>query len=379
MKISTLSPLSLHKKLQGKLTIESKIPIKNKHLLSLIYTPGVASVSKYIVSHPESVSDVTIKRNTVAVVTDGSAVLGLGNIGADAALPVMEGKCMLFKEFAGINAFPICLKTQIVSEIVNIITNISPVFGAINLEDISSPRCFEIEEKLQNIGIPVMHDDQHATAIVVLAGLVNSVKVVNKNLANAKIVIVGSGAAGIAIVKLLAFLNIKNILLVDSEGIISRCRSNLPFHKSSLLTITNPQNIKGGLIEAAKQADILIGVSKNNIFTRKIITSMSENPIVFALANPDPELPPQKAKAWGVKVYATGRSDLPNQVNNALVFPGFFKGLLKAKENKISSEMKTKAAYALANLIAKPESQKIIPSIFDKRVVPCIVKSITGQ
>lgn len=379
MKIRTLSPLSLHKKLQGKLTIETKIAIRDKHMLSLTYTPGVAEVSKYIFKHIDSLSLLTIKNNTVAVITDGSAVLGLGNIGAEAALPVMEGKCMLFKEFAGINAFPICLKTQIVSEIVNIITNISPVFGAINLEDISSPRCFEIEEKLQNLGIPVMHDDQHATAIVVLAGLVNAAKVVNKNLAGTKIVIVGSGAAGIAIVKLLAFLNIKNILLVDSEGIISKGRRNLPFHKSSLLTLTNPQNIMGGLIEAAKQSDILIGVSRKNIFTRNIVTSMNENPVVFALANPDPELPPQKAKSWGVKVYATGRSDLPNQVNNALVFPGFFKGLLKAKKVKITAEMKIKTAYALANLIAKPKPQNIIPFIFDKRVVPCIVKSITGQ
>lgn len=368
--------LIFHKKLHGKLSIISKVSLLSKRNLTLVYTPGVAEISRQIYKNPKDIYHLTIKQNTVAVVTDGSAVLGLGNIGPQAALPVMEGKCAIFSQFAHLNAFPICLNTQNVKEIVNIIKNISPVFAAINLEDISAPRCFVIEKKLQNLGIPVMHDDQHATAIVVLAALYNSVKIVGKKLPDCKIGIVGAGAAGSAITKLLHYIGVRNLLVVDSCGIIAKKRNDLDNYKKDLVLITNPNSTRGTLQDAAYNADILIGVSTKGLFTKKIIQSLAKDPIVFALANPDPEIKPENAAMWGVKVFATGRSDYPNQVNNALVFPGFFKGLLDRRITKISNEMKVRAAQALSSLISNPTPDKFIPSIFDKRVVPAIATSL---
>ncbi len=371
--------LNLHRKLNGKLEIKSKIKLSNRKNLSLMYTPGVAEAVMSIKKNPKQIFNLTIKNNTIAVITDGSAVLGLGNVGTEAALPVMEGKCAIFKEFAGINAFPICLKTQSVEEIVQCVKNISPVFAAINLEDISAPRCFEIENKLQNLGIPVMHDDQHATAIVVLAGLINAASVVKKDLKLCKTVITGVGAAGTAVAKLLAFYGLKNIILVDSKGIISGKRNDLDNYKKELLLISNRNNQSGNLIQAVKNADILIGVSQKGIFTQNIIQNLNKNAIVFALANPDPEITASNAKKWGVAVYANGRSDNTNQVNNALVFPGFFKGLIQKRITKITNQMKMNAAISLASLIKKPTLQKFILSIFDKRIVATIVRSLTDK
>ncbi|MCL4339189.1 NADP-dependent malic enzyme [Patescibacteria group bacterium] len=369
-------PLQLHRKLRGKLLVKSKIRIKTRSILSKVYTPGVAQAVKRIAQNSTDLFDLTIKSNTVAVISDGSAVLGLGNVGAEAALPVMEGKCAIFREFAGINAFPICLNTQNSNEIVDTIKNISPVFGAINLEDISAPRCFEIEEKLKILNIPVMHDDQHATAIVVLAGLINSAKIVNKDLKSCKIVINGVGAAGCAIAKLLNFYGIYNLILVDSRGIINKKRNDLLPYKKDLLNISNPNNIDGDLLKAAKSSDILIGVSQKDLFTSNIIKSMALNSIVFALANPDPEVSRKNAQKWGISIYANGRSDCRNQINNALVFPGFFKGLLKSKSRKVTNMMKVAAAQTLASLIPHPTANRFIPSIFDKRVVPVLEKSV---
>lgn len=369
--------LKLHRKLEGKLSIGSKISLSSKKILSLVYTPGVAAAVNFINKNKQSVYDLTIKNNTIAVISDGSAVLGLGNVGPEAALPVMEGKCAIFKEFAGINAFPICLKTQDADEIVKTVINISPVFGGINLEDISAPRCFEIEQKLQKaLALPVMHDDQHATAIVVLAGLFNAVKIVKKRLNQCKMVVVGCGAAGTAIAKLLAYIKLNNIIMVDSQGIISKDRLNLSPYKQELTNLTNKNNIHGDLKTAVRNADILIGVSSKDIFTKEIIKSMHKDPIVFALANPDPEVSFNNALKWGIKIFATGRSDFPNQINNALIFPGLFKGFLEAKVTKVTSQMKVNAAKALASLIKKPAAANFIPSIFDKRVVPTISKSL---
>lgn len=368
--------LILHKRLLGKLSVISKIPLISKYNLTLVYTPGVAEISKQIYKNPNSIYHLTIKQNTVAVVTDGSAVLGLGNIGPEAALPVMEGKCAIFSQFAHLNAFPICLATQNVEEIINIIKNISPVFGAINLEDISAPRCFAIEKGLQSLGIPVVHDDQHATAIVVLAALYNAVKIVAKKLPECKIVVIGAGAAGSAITKLLHYIGVKNILVVDSQGIIAKQRNDLDNYKKDLMSITNPNSIYGTLQDAVYNADILIGVSTKGLFTKKIIHSLAKHPIILALANPDPEIKPENATKWGVKIFATGRSDYPNQVNNALVFPGFFKGLLDMRITEITNEMKVRAAKALSSLIKNPTPDKFIPSIFDKRVVPTIAASL---
>jgi malate dehydrogenase (oxaloacetate-decarboxylating) len=364
------------KRICGILSIKPTIAITNRAILARVYTPGVAAAVKQIVKNPRSVNNLTIKGNSIAVITDGSAVLGLGNVGPYAALPVMEGKCAIFKEFADIDAYPICLATQNVEDIVTTIKNISPGFAAINLEDIAAPRCFEIESRLQNLPIPVMHDDQHATAIVVLAGLINAVQVVNKSLSECTIVIVGAGAAGTATAKLLHYYGLRNMLIVDSQGILSSTRNNLDSYKKDLVHITNPDSISGDLDTAAANADILIGVSTKNIFTKQIITSMNKNPIVFALANPDPEILPQKAKQWGVQVIATGRSDYANQINNAIVFPGFFKGLMTKRITKITDKMKIKAAVALAHLVGKPAPNRIIPPIFDKRIVPTLCEAL---
>ncbi len=371
--------LSLQRKLQGKIEITSKIPLNSRKNLTLAYTPGVGQVATYIRDNKQSVYDITIKNNTVAVITDGSAVLGLGNIGPEAALPVMEGKCAIFRQFAKVNAFPICLNTQDTEEIIRTIRAISPVFGAINLEDISAPRCFEIESRLQDLGIPVIHDDQHATAIVILAALTNALKIVNKTLGKAKIVVTGSGAAGTAIINLLVKAGAKNVIAVDRKGIISKDRSDISGYKIKLAQITNPEGLNGALQDAAKEADALIGVSSKGLFTEPIIRSMNKDSIVFALANPDPEVSPVDAKRWGVKLIATGRSDYPNQVNNALVFPGLFKGLLEARKTKVTDEIKFKAAYALASLVKNPTPQKFIPSIFEKNIIPTLVKAVSSS
>lgn len=368
----------MHRRLNGKLTVSSKIPIKEKGILSLIYTPGVAQAVNYIHQNNKSVYDLTIKNNTIAVITDGSAVLGLGNVGPLAALPVMEGKCAIFAEFAGINAFPICLATQNSDEIVESVKNISPVFGGINLEDIAAPRCFEIENRLQKaLDIPVMHDDQHATAIIVLAGLINAAKIVKKDIKSCKIVVNGAGAAGTAIANLLSAYGIKKIVVCDREGIISSKRKELHPYKKNLLKITNPENISGILADAVNNADILIGVSKKGLFTKQIIKSLNANCIVFALANPDPEISENDANNTGVAVYANGRSDCRNQINNALVFPGFFKGLLKYKRTDISNDIKIRASMAIASLVKIPSKKYFIPSILDKRLVAKIAMSLT--
>ncbi len=368
--------IALHKKLQGKIEVRSKVRLKTRAVLSLAYTPGVGEVVRYIHQNPQSVFQMTGKQNTVAVVSDGSAVLGLGNVGAKAAIPVMEGKCAIFKEFAGINAFPICIETQNADEIVSIIKNIAPIFGGINIEDISAPRCFEIENRLQDLGIPVMHDDQHATAIIVLAGLINALKVAQKEFSSVKIVFSGAGAAADATIRLLSKLKPKDIIVVDSQSIISSARTDLNSYKKTLLEITNKNNISGCLKEAAKKADVLIGLSRKDLFTEEIVKSLNPASIIFAMANPYPEIIPENAKKWGVKIMGTGRSDYPNQINNSSVFPGFFKGLLKYRITKISDEMKLVAAYAIADLLKEPTAENFIPSMFDKRVVPAIVKSL---
>lgn len=367
--------IKLHKKLQGKLEIKSKVKLSNKHILSLVYTPGVGNVVQTILDNPHSIYDSTIKKNTIAVITDGSAVLGLGNTGPEAALPVMEGKCAIFRELAGLNAFPICLKTQDTEDIVNTVVNISPVFGGINLEDISAPRCFEIERRLQQkLNIPVMHDDQHATAIIVLAGLINATKIVKKDLRESKIVISGIGAAGTATAKLLISYGCRNMFLVDSEGIINCYRRDIDHYKKELAQITNYEKVSGGLINATQKADVLIGLSKKDLFTEEVIKSMGGNSVVFALANPDPEITENNAIKWGVKVYANGRSDCKNQINNALVFPGFFKGLLGVRKKIIPANLKIKVATTIAGLVGNPTTGKFIPSIFDKSLVTSILR-----
>jgi malate dehydrogenase (oxaloacetate-decarboxylating) len=314
----------------------------------------------------------------VAVITDGSAVLGLGNIGPEAAAPVMEGKCAIFKKIANIDAFPICIKTQNSSEIIRIIKNISSIFGGINLEDISAPRCFEIEKKLsRKLDIPVFHDDQYGTAIIVAAGLINALKVVNKRLSKIKVTISGAGAAGYAITKLIHQMGVSNITALDSKGIISHKRDYLYPHKKELLKILAKEPSRGGIKEALKGADVFIGVSKGNLLKKDDVMLMNKKAIIFALANPQPEILPAAAKTGGAAVVATGRSDFPNQLNNALVFPGFFRGLLNAKITKINNKMRLAAARALASLIKKPSPKNIIPSIFDKRVVPAVANAVT--
>ena len=376
--------LALHKKLKGKIEVHSKIPLTTKKQLSLAYTPGVAAVSQAIARQPKLVKTHTIKQNTVAVVTDGSAVLGLGNIGPEAALPVMEGKAALFKQYANIDAFPICLATQNTKEIIQTVKHIAPVFGGINLEDISAPRCFDVENKLQNIGIPVMHDDQHGTAVVLLAGLLNAAKLVNKKIDDLKIVVNGAGAAGTAITKLLTCADIDssvckataNVILCDSKGIIHKKRKDLHTYKKSLAQITNKHNNKGTLAEALHDADVFIGVSKGNLLTKHMIKTMNAKPIIFALANPTPEIMPNLAKQAGAAIVATGRSDFPNQVNNVLAFPGIFRGALDTGATRITEYMKLHAAYALARTVKRPTSQKILPSVFDKHVVSNITKAV---
>ena len=380
MNYSKLS-LDLHKKMKGVLAVKSKVSIKNKRDLSLAYTPGVAEVSRAIAKNKKLVYDYTLKSNSVAVITDGSAVLGLGNIGPEAALPVMEGKAVLFKEFANIDAYPICLATQDTEEIIKTIKNISIGFGGINLEDISAPRCFEIEERLKKeLNIPVMHDDQHGTAIVVLAGLINALKVVRKKADKIKLVINGAGAAAIATANLLIHygLQSKNIIMVDSIGTIYKGRENLNVQKLKIAQKTNPIKVKGGLKEAVVNADVFLGVSAPNVLKPEWVDTMSKDPIVFAMANPDPEISLENVKKTKIKIFGTGRSDYPNQINNVLAFPGIFRGALDSGAKQITDKMKINAALAIANLISKKELSPtyIIPNPFDKRVARAVANAV---
>jgi malate dehydrogenase (oxaloacetate-decarboxylating) len=368
--------LKRHLKFKGKLAVQNKFPtIKTKDDLSVAYTPGVAAVSSFLAKNPKEAQNYSIKGNTIAVVSDGSAVLGLGNIGPYGALPVMEGKAVLFKEFGGVDAYPIVLATQDTEEIIQIVKAIAPTFGGINLEDIASPRCFEIEERLvKELDIPVFHDDQHGTAIVVLAALINSLKLAKKSKRIIRVVICGSGAAGIAITRLLLKYGIKNIVLVDSRGIVSRKRRDLNAEKIKMLKMTNPQNISGDLQEALKGSDVFIGVSAPDILKPEFISGMAKRPIIFAMANPVPEIMPEAAKKAGAFIVGTGRSDMPNQINNVLVFPGLFRGLLDHKIKVVTDEIKIAVAETLANFLPKRElnTEKILPSVLDKRIASVI-------
>jgi malate dehydrogenase (oxaloacetate-decarboxylating) len=377
--------LNLHKRLKGKIRVNPKIDVRTKEDLSLVYSPGVAEPCKAIAEDVEAVYDYTIKSNTVAIVSDGSAVLGLGNIGAHASIPVMEGKAMLFKRFANIDAFPICLDTQDVDKIVETVKLIAPVFGGINLEDIAAPRSFEVEERLQDIGIPVFHDDQHGTAIVVLAGLINAAKVVKKNLFDLKVVINGAGAAGIAIAKLLrcvhmedasSCISVKDVILCDSKGIVHRSRTNLNSAKEEILNYTNIENKAGSLQDALVDADVFIGVSVGNLLKAEDVQTMAKDSIIFGLANPIPEIMPEEAKKGGAVIVGTGRSDLPNQINNVLGFPGIFRGALDARAKRISNGMKLAAAFAIADHINNPSADCIIPPTLNESVAWKVGKAV---
>ena len=375
------SSLEMHRIHGGKMEILSKVPLDNKVDLSLAYSPGVAEPCIEIANNPSAVYDLTIKGNLVAVITDGTAVLGLGDIGPEAALPVMEGKSLLLKRFANIDSFPICLGTKDVDEIVRTVKAISPTFGGINLEDISAPRCFEIERRLrEECDIPVFHDDQHGTAIVVAAGLLNALKVVNKDMKSIKIAVNGAGAAGIAIVKHLLNLGFEDIIMCDSKGAIYKGRpEGMNPVKDEIAEITNPLHITGSLQDAMTGADVFIGVSVANLLTKELIGCMNQDPIVFALANPDPEITPDKAKEYGVRVIATGRSDYPNQVNNILAFPGIFRGALDVRATEINEAMKLAATYAIASLVDEAELHDdfIIPIPFDDRVAEVVTRAVS--
>jgi len=369
--------VAMHREHQGKLEIHSKVSVKTKDDLSLAYTPGVAEVCRVIAKDKSQTRLLTLKGNTVAVITDGSAILGLGNLGAEAALPVMEGKCILFKEFANVDAFPICLDTQDEEEIIRTIKNIAPVFGGINLEDISAPRCFNIEARLKaELDIPVMHDDQHGTATVVLAGLINALKVRGSNKEEVNLVINGSGAAGSAIIKLLSGYGFKNIIACDSEGIIYEGRTGLKPAKLEIAQITNRGQLKGGLEDAVKGADIFIGVSAAGVLTPEMVRSMNDRPIIFALANPVPEIMPEEAKAAGAYIIASGRSDYPNQINNVLVFPGIFRGALDNQVKQITDEMLIQAAVNLAGLVENPSPELILVEPFNPEAAKAVAKAI---
>ncbi len=372
--------IELHKEARGKMEIVAKVPVQDTYDLSLAYSPGVAQPCIEIQKNPQAVYDYTIKGNLVGVVTDGTAVLGLGDIGPEAALPVMEGKAILLKRFANVDAFPICLATQDVDEIVRIVKAIAPTFGGINLEDISAPRCFEIENRLrQECNIPVFHDDQHGTAIVVGAGLVNAMKIVNKKPEDMKVVINGAGAAGIAILRILLQLGYKNVVMCDTKGIIySGRKEGMNSIKDQIAKISNTLNLKGTLEDAIAQSDVFIGVSVANLLTKEHIESMNKNPIVFALANPNPEITYDNARAWGVRVMATGRSDYPNQVNNLLAFPGIFRGALDVRATDINEAMKLAAIDAIASLVSTTELSEefIIPKSMDERVASIVAKAV---
>ncbi len=372
--------LDVHRKHKGKLESKSKVEVRNSKDLSLAYSPGVAEPCLEINKDPSQVWEYTMKGNMVAVVSNGTAVLGLGNIGPEASLPVMEGKAVLFKSFAGVDGFPICLNTNDVDEIVNTVKLLEPTFGGVNLEDIAAPYCFEIEERLKaETNIPVFHDDQHGTAIVTLAGLVNALKLAGKNITDVKVVVNGAGAAGIAIVKLLERFGVKDMIMCDSKGAIYEGRQvGMNRMKEQVASFTNSEKKSGSLADVIKGADVFIGVSVAGALTQEMIRSMNENPIIFAMANPNPEIMPEEAKAAGAKVIGTGRSDCPNQVNNVLAFPGIFRGALDVRAKEINEEMKVAAVYAIANLISFDELKEdyVIPGPFDPRVAPAVAAAV---
>ena len=372
--------LAMHEKNRGKLTVQSLVPVKDRDALSTAYTPGVAEPCRRIAKNPEDVYKYTLKGRTVAVVTNGTAVLGLGNIGPEAGLPVMEGKCALFKEFGGVDAFPICLNAGTKEEVVAAVKAIAPTFGGINLEDIRSPECFAIEEELErDLDIPVFHDDQHGTAIIVLAGVLNALKVVGKDIRSIRVVQNGPGAAGTAIIRMLQTAGVQDIIAVDEHGILVPGRSaGLEGHKAALAERTNPRRVTGGLAEAIRGADLFIGTSVAGALTPEMAASMAPDAIVFAMANPNPEIMPDAAKAAGVRVVGTGRSDFPNQVNNVLAFPGIFKGALSVRARDINDEMKLEAAHALAALIPDAElsEENILPKAFDPRVADAVAGAV---
>ena len=368
--------LQMHEQWNGKLETTAKAHVNSREDLTIAYTPGVAEPCKVIAKDPEAAYKYTIKSNTVAVVSDGSAVLGLGNIGALAAMPVMEGKAVLFKEFGGVNAVPICLDTQDTEEIIRTVVNIAPAFGGINLEDISAPRCFEIETRLKELlDIPVLHDDQHGTAIVVLAGIINALKVTKKEKETCRVVVNGAGSAGVAITKLLLNYGFKDITMCDINGIISKDSENLNWMQKEMAKVTNLKNASGTLADALKGADIFVGVSAPGIVTKDMVASMNKDAILFAMANPVPEIMPDLAKAAGAKVVGTGRSDFPNQVNNVVAFPGIFKGALEGRASQITEEMKLAAAKAIAGLVPDEElsEDNILPQAFD----PCVAETVS--
>lgn len=372
--------LDIHRKLKGKIEVSSKTPVKDMKILSLLYTPGVAEVSREIFSDKEKVYEYTSKQNSVAIVTDGTRVLGLGDIGPEAAMPVMEGKSVLFKLFGNVDSFPICLKTKDAEEIVSIVKNISPTFGAINIEDIDSPKCFEIVDKLnEELDIPVFHDDQQGTGIVVLAALINAMKVVKKDIRKARIVIMGSGSAGIGTAKMLLSFGAANLLLLDSKGIVYEGRSGLDKYKEEIAGKTNKERMKGGLEEAVSGADVFIGVSgRGNILTGEMVRKMNKDAVIFALSNPDPEILPDEAKKGGARIIATGRSDYPNQINNSLVFPGVLRGVLDVRAKKINEKMMLGAALTLAGIAEKNLSEDyILPKTTDMDVHKKIAASIS--
>ncbi|HLG90781.1 MAG TPA: NADP-dependent malic enzyme [Candidatus Saccharimonadales bacterium] len=372
--------LKRHKQLRGKISLQTKDSLDSIEKLSTYYTPGVAAVSRYTAQHPDKTRNYTWLNNSVAVISDGSAVLGLGNIGPQGALPVMEGKCMIFKYFAGIDAVPIVLNAHSADEIVSAVKAIAPSFGGINLEDIAAPICFEVEERLiKELPIPVIHDDQHGTAIVVLAGLINAAKVTGRHLNDCRVVIAGAGAAGVAVTKLLYGYAQPQIIVVDSQGIISPGRKNLNQPKKQLLNISNSAGLSGSLADALVDADIFIGVSQPGLLSVKMVRTMSKKPIIFAMANPVPEIMPGDAKSAGAGIVATGRSDFPNQVNNALAFPGIFRGALDNNARAINDKHKIAAAVAIANLVKKPNARHIIPSVLDKNLVPAVAAAIKNN
>lgn len=378
--------LTLHAELRGKISVESKFDITNKQDLSKVYTPGVAAVCTEIEQNPSRVYDLTIKGNTVAVVTDGSAVLGLGNIGPEASLPVMEGKCMLFKKYANVDAFPLCLDSQDTDTIINTIRVLRPVLGGINLEDIAAPRCFEIEERLQDLGIPVFHDDQHGTAIVLLGALINAARLAGKKMSDLKVVINGAGAAGTAIANLLLCVGqdpnicepVHDVVVCDTKGIIEIDRADIADNetKQRIVRVSNRSGLSGSLADAMRNADVFIGVSVAGVVTTGMVESMAEKPIIFAMANPIPEIMPEDAKMAGAFVVGTGRSDFPNQVNNVLAFPGIFRGALDARSPRITNRMKIAAAYALADYVADPTPDHVIPSPLDEKVAVAVAKAV---
>lgn len=374
--------LALHKEWNGKLETVSKTPVKSREALSLAYTPGVAEPCKVIAENKDAAYQYTMKANTVAVVSDGSAVLGLGNIGPYAAMPVMEGKAVLFKEFGGVNAVPICLDTQDTEEIIKAVTWLAPAYGGINLEDISAPRCFEIEERLKEIlDIPVFHDDQHGTAIVVLAGIINALKVVKKQKEQCKVVVNGAGSAGVAITKLLLTYGFENVIMCDKVGIVSTSTQGLNWMQEKMAKLTNPNNETGSLADALKGADIFVGVSAPNIVTAEMVKSMAPDSILFAMANPTPEIMPDVAKAAGARVVGTGRSDFPNQVNNVVAFPGIFKGALEGRATQITEEMKLAAANAIAGIVPEDElnEDNIMPEAFNPKVAELVAEAVKSH